>query len=373
MPSIISAGTTTGTALSLTSDTSGELQIRTNNGLTTAMTLTTAGNVGVGTTTPNAKLEVRGNELRIYDTGTSNVNLSLRNSTTGDAAGFGLQQDGVNTILYNGSNGYMSFYTNTNERMRIESGGNILIGATSNIFAPKLGVTTSSSFPIGAITSQIAGSIFSKSTDGAGNQILFLSNNNFNYGIVGVNNANGTSAGDQFQLGYTPSAGSAATGVLLWGRAATCVGLNTAPATSGTGITFPTSQNASSDANTLDDYEEGTWTPVDVSGAGLSLTVFGTARYVKIGQLVFFSVDQLNFPSTSNTNAARIGGLPFTNNANNTGGINPVANNANADAGLVIANDSSLFLYAASSLSGSTNASLSGANIYGLSGCYQVP
>jgi len=43
MPSVISAGTTTGTALSLTSDTSGELQIKTNNGSTTALTLTTGG------------------------------------------------------------------------------------------------------------------------------------------------------------------------------------------------------------------------------------------------------------------------------------------------------------------------------------------
>jgi hypothetical protein len=58
MPSIISAGTTTGTALSLTSDTSGELQIRTNNGSTTAMTLTTAGGVGIGTTTPTRQFSI---------------------------------------------------------------------------------------------------------------------------------------------------------------------------------------------------------------------------------------------------------------------------------------------------------------------------
>jgi hypothetical protein len=60
MPSVILAGTTTGTALSLTSDTSGELQIRTNNGATTAMTLTTGGNVGIGSTSPGQRLAVWG-------------------------------------------------------------------------------------------------------------------------------------------------------------------------------------------------------------------------------------------------------------------------------------------------------------------------
>jgi hypothetical protein len=33
------------------------------------------------------------------------------------------------------------------------------------------------------------------------------------------------------------------------------------PTTSGTGITFPATASASTNANTLDDYEEGTWTP----------------------------------------------------------------------------------------------------------------
>jgi hypothetical protein len=151
------------------------------------------------------------------------------------------------------------------------------------------------------------------------------------------------------------------------------IGLGASIPSSGTGITFPATQSASSDANTLDDYEEGTWTPIDASGAGLSFTVFGTARYVKIGQLVFFCIDQLNYPSTANLSTASIGGLPFTNNANNTGGINPVANNSNMDAGLIVANATNMYFYPAGVTSASTNAGLSGANIYGISGCYQVP
>ena len=82
------------------------------------------------------------------------------------------------------------------------------------------------------------------------------------------------------------------------------------PSTSGSGITFPATQSASSDANTLDDYEEGTWTPSDVSGTGLSFSV-AQGYYTKIGNVVtaFFRVD---YPSTASGTQAKIGGLPFS-------------------------------------------------------------
>jgi hypothetical protein len=52
------------------------------------------------------------------------------------------------------------------------------------------------------------------------------------------------------------------------------------------GIKFPGTQVSSADANTLDDYEEGTWTPT-VSGGSISGTgITYTGRYTKIGRLV---------------------------------------------------------------------------------------
>ena len=78
----------------------------------------------------------------------------------------------------------------------------------------------------------------------------------------------------------------------------------------GVGITFPATQSASSDANTLDDYEEGTWTPTDGSGAGLSLTV-ANAVYIKIGQMVYVAT-RITFPTTSSSANVQINGLPFT-------------------------------------------------------------
>ena len=84
------------------------------------------------------------------------------------------------------------------------------------------------------------------------------------------------------------------------------------------GITF---NGDTGDANALDDYEEGTWTPTDESGAGLSFTVSHN-RYTKIGRIVHAHV-LLTFPSTSNTSLAKIG-LPFTcsgdSDSSSTGG-----------------------------------------------------
>ncbi len=74
-------------------------------------------------------------------------------------------------------------------------------------------------------------------------------------------------------------------------------------------IVFPATQNASTNANTLDDYKEGPWTPIDASGAGLSLTVT-TAYYVKVGQQMHAYFD-ITYPATANGSQAQLGGLPI--------------------------------------------------------------
>jgi hypothetical protein len=76
------------------------------------------------------------------------------------------------------------------------------------------------------------------------------------------------------------------------------------------GITFPATAVAASDVNTLDDYEEGTWTPTDGSGAGLSFTV-QSCRYTKIGRMVAIQ-GIITYPVTSNTNNANFTSFPFT-------------------------------------------------------------
>lgn len=91
----------------------------------------------------------------------------------------------------------------------------------------------------------------------------------------------------------------------------TTIGVGSASAAgNGAGVTFPATQSDSSDANTLDDYEEGTWTPTDNSGASLTFSnVNGT--YTKIGNRVIASAF-LTYPATASGANASITGLPFT-------------------------------------------------------------
>jgi len=101
-----------------------------------------SGNVGIGTTSPSAKLEVVG----VFRSGTSAVNIDLYSdaggvyfeSTGTSSANRAIRlqsQDGSNNyaqLFVNGGSNYVSLATNTTERMRIDSNGNLLLGLTSS-------------------------------------------------------------------------------------------------------------------------------------------------------------------------------------------------------------------------------------------------
>jgi len=126
--SSITAGTTSTTTLVHSGDTTGSLVFKTNDtgsGGTTAVTIDTSQNVGIGTTSPAADLEIK-------RTGAVNVKLQV---TSAYEAALSLVNGGgseVSVINAGGSN-VLSLRTNNTERMRILSGGNVSIGTTSNI------------------------------------------------------------------------------------------------------------------------------------------------------------------------------------------------------------------------------------------------
>ena len=107
----------------------------------------------------------------------------------------------------------------------------------------------------------------------------------------------------------------AATGTILTGTTptvTTTMGVgNATPASSGSGITFPATQSASTDANTLDDYEEGTWTP-SIGGTATYTVQSGT--YTKIGRLVYVSF-ALQITAMGTGSTSTVSGLPFASTA----------------------------------------------------------
>jgi hypothetical protein len=79
-------------------------------------------------------------------------------------------------------------------------------------------------------------------------------------------------------------------------------------------ILFPSTQVPSANVNTLDDYEEGTWTPVIGGSGGTSGQTYTTqaGSYIKIGSMVWASCDVLLSAKGSITGNLEIHGLPFT-------------------------------------------------------------
>jgi hypothetical protein len=79
-------------------------------------------------------------------------------------------------------------------------------------------------------------------------------------------------------------------------------------------LKFPATQVASADVNTLDDYEEGTWTMgVSFGGASVGVTYAANAgTYTKIGRKVTVNGYLQLSSKGSSTGTAELTGLPFT-------------------------------------------------------------
>ena len=83
------------------------------------------------------------------------------------------------------------------------------------------------------------------------------------------------------------------------------------------GIAFPATAVSVANVNTLDDYEEGTWTPtILLGGANVGMTYTSqTGSYTKIGNTVHVSFDVTMNVKGSSTGSVAVGALPFSVNA----------------------------------------------------------
>jgi hypothetical protein len=241
----------------------------------------------------------------------------------GSAAAPSITNDGdTNTGIFFPAADTIAFSEGGAEAMRIDSTGNLGLGVTP------------SNWQSGRLAIEIGGST-------TGN--LAFNGNNTNGFQIWNNSYYDASLANVYKYnGFATNCGAGGNGSFFWnlapsGTAGAAVtftqamtlnasgGLqtlntisvgNATPSTSGAGITFPATQSASSNANTLDDYEEGTWTPA--VGAGASLTVAG-ANYTKVGRTVTVSAE-FEVSTNASTTAFQISGLPFPSNASTGNG-----------------------------------------------------
>ena len=124
MASIVSAGTTSATALNMSADTTGILQLASNNG-TVALTITTAQNVGIGTATPVSNGGYGGLTLN----GTSGAILSLTQAGTEYLRLFGASSGGSIQYASSAPLTFVSGVSGGTTYMTLDNSGNLVVGS----------------------------------------------------------------------------------------------------------------------------------------------------------------------------------------------------------------------------------------------------
>jgi hypothetical protein len=231
--------------------------------------------------------------------------------SSGGAASFTDLTTTGNTILGNASTDTLNV---GNGDLIKDASGNVGIGTASPAVKFQIGATGAGGFSFDTTTATLAG------TYGTGG------------GIVLRAQVTGSTGGGQIFLGGSARGDAQIDSITFYTnntermripptggiQSVNCVSVgNATPSTSGAGITFPATQSASTDANTLDDYEEGTWTPV-ISNAGTDVGatyLYRSGRYVKIGNTVWVSFGfRLSGVGSGGSLNIYINGLPFAAN-----------------------------------------------------------
>ena len=281
---------------------------------TEALIWDSSGNVGIGVTPEawtvfNPVLRIKnastGGGGALGGTGIDNFRMLTNTYYDGQYKRIGLgyatiyeQASGAHVWYSNGSGSAGSTFTPT-QAMTLDASGNLCVGTATAV--RKLTVYDTTATPAQFESSTTDCQLTLVTSSGSGGKCFIQAS----AGALLL----GSSASERARID--------ASGTLL-------VGVTSANASGGvlqlkSGITFPATQVASSDANTLDDYEEGTWTGTLTGGTTNPTTpVTATGRYTKVGRVVTVQITFLNANTTGASGLIGITGLPFANNGSSS-------------------------------------------------------
>lgn len=261
--------------------------------------------VGVGTlalATSSFNTAVGASAMTVTTTGEYNAGFgrsALGSNTTGgfNTAIGALALQANTTASYNTAVGYQALYLQTNaSNPNVAVGRGAGYGVTTGGYNTIVGELSGYNLGTG-ISNTFIGVVAGYNSTGSNNTFIGSGTSGYGAGWLMTTGSNntilGAYSGNQGGLDIRTSNNYAVISdgdgnPLLSTRSGRSIALEGAVPEIGEGITFPATQNASSNANTLDDYEEGTWTPTvnfDIGGTGI---VYGTRQgtYTKIGRVV---------------------------------------------------------------------------------------
>jgi hypothetical protein len=284
---------------------------------TDAITIDANQNVGIGTSSP-ASLFGSGITVEINGSGGAALRLARPSYANGD-----LYADENGLTIRTQNNYQMRFLTNNTLAATIDTSQNLLVGTTNSLAGINntdegISLRTSTGSASSIVVSRDAGvsGYFNRNSDG---DILSLRKDGSAIGSIGV-------------LSARPYFGKADTGIFFNQNINAITPYNIDLATQSNGVidlgTATTqfkdlylsggvvfgSTGGSVTSKTLDDYEEGTWSPTVTGSATLGTATFSGTQdgfYVKVGSLVTVNFSYTTTAHTG-TGKIRIGNLPFT-------------------------------------------------------------